>query len=72
MTKFKKVQKENLEHFIINALTNREASKLLKLVNCTKEDMISMPKEDAACILNCLFDIREYILSLPIEEEYKP
>jgi len=65
MTSFSTQQKQDLEHYIINTLSNPEMARLLKLVNCTEEEIISMPKMDAITIIECLKKIRKFILELP-------
>ena len=67
MTCFTTLQKGDLEHYIINMLSKPEMARLLKVVKYSKEDIISMPKKDASLILNCLYNIRNFILSLPEE-----
>ena len=48
-------------------LSKPEMAKLLKIVKCSEEEIVSMPKKDAVMILGCLYNIRDFILSLPEE-----
>ena len=68
MTKYSKLQKDDLSHFIINILSNKETWKLLKQAKSKKENIV-ISKEDADVIISNLSKIRTFIKDLPIEDE---
>lgn len=69
MTKFSKEQRGNLQHFIVNVLTNPATARLLKRFKSVDEGDVTISKEDAEIILSNLGRIRKFVLELPKEEE---
>jgi len=69
MTKFSKEQKDDLAHFIINVLSNYETAKLLRSVNKTSDEVITIKKREAIVILSNLEKIRQFIIDLPRSDE---
>lgn len=67
--KFKRQQKEELEHFILNVMTNRSLTKFLKQIEMEDEEDITISRQDAKVIMDNLKRIREFIISLPREDE---
>jgi secreted Zn-dependent insulinase-like peptidase len=67
MTKFSKVQKEDLSHFILNVLMDPNAAKLLSKIESSQTEEVSVTKKQAKAMLNNLLKIREFIINLPIE-----
>ena len=69
MTKFSKGQKNNLSHFILNVLMDPNAAKVLKKIEQSQSEEVTVSKAEAKSMLNNLLKIREFIKNLPIEDE---
>jgi len=69
MTKFSKGQKEDLSHFILNILMDPNAAKLLKKIEKSQSEEVTVTKKEAKSMLNNLLKIREFITNLPIEDK---
>ena len=61
-----KDQKSELEHVIINILTNPSIARLLRELKKTKGNEISLKRSDAEVIINNLGKIRKFILDIQI------
>lgn len=69
MTKFSKGQKNNLSHFILNVLMDPNAAKVLKRIEQSQSEEVTVSKAEAKSMLDNLLKIREFIKNLPIEDE---
>ena len=67
MTKFSKCQKDDLSHFILNVLMDPNAAKLLKKIDQSQSEEVTVTKKEAKSMLDNLLKIREFIKNLPIE-----
>lgn len=61
---FEKVQKEYLQHHIINKMTSRSVRRLQKEINATNKDIISLNRKDAQEIIEILYYIRNFLVDL--------
>ena len=66
-TKFSKCQKDDLSHFILNVLMDPNAAKLLKKIDQSQSEEVTVTKKEAKSMLDNLLKIREFIKNLPIE-----
>ena len=71
MTKFSKCQKNDLSHFILNILMDPNAAQLLKKIEKSQSEAVTVTKKEAKSMLDNLLKIREFITNLPIEDEQK-
>jgi hypothetical protein len=68
-TKFSKGQKDDLSHFILNVLMDPNAAKLLKKIEQSQTEEVTVTKKEAKSMLDNLLKIREFIKNLPREDE---
>ena len=68
-TKFSKCQKDDLSHFILNVLMDPNAAKLLKKIETSQTEEVTVTKKEAKSMLDNLLRIREFIKNLPREDE---
>ena len=69
MTKFSKGQKNDLSHFILNVLMDPNATKVLKKIEKSPAEEVTITKKEAKSMLNNLLKIREFIINLPIDDK---
>ena len=69
MTTFSKGQKDDLSHFILNVLMDPNAAKLLKKIEQSQTEEVTVTKKEAKSMLANLLKIREFIKNLPREDE---
>lgn len=68
-TTFSKIQKEGLSHFILNVLMDPNAAKLLRKMEQSQSEEVTITKSEAKGMLDNLLKIREFIKNLPREDE---
>lgn len=66
LAKFSKTQKDDLEHYILNALMKPEIARLLKRVKTVAKE-VTLSKGEAKVILDTIFGIRKFVIGLPRE-----
>lgn len=69
MTKFSKCQKDDLSHFILNILMDPNSTKLLKKIEQTQTEEMTVTKSEVKSMLDNLLKIRDFIKDLPREDE---
>ena len=69
MTKFSKIQKDDLSHFILNVLMDPNATKLLGKIEKSQTEEVTVTKKEAKSMLENLLKIRDFIKNLPREDE---
>ena len=70
-TKFSKCQKDDLSHFILNVLMDPNATKLLKKIEQSQTEEVTVTKKEVKSMLDNLLKIRDFIKNLPREDEEK-
>lgn len=66
--KFSKCQKDDLSHFILNVLMDPNAAKLLKKIEQSPSEEVTVTKAEAKSMLDNLLKIRDFIKDLPRED----
>lgn len=68
-TKFSKIQKDDLSHFILNILMDPNATKLLKKIETSQTEEVTVTKSEVKSMLDNLLKIRDFIKNLPRQDK---